>query len=160
MSPRQFRNQKLPGIVRDLIATSNIPAKHIKLEVTENFLLKDTHEVKKQLTELRDIGVGLSLDDFGTGYSSLVALKRFPFTTVKIDKTFVDDIESDEEERLLCSAAISMGRSLKLSTVIEGVETKEQLEFVREHGCDFIQGYLTGKPMKEENLYSILAKQT
>jgi EAL domain-containing protein (putative c-di-GMP-specific phosphodiesterase class I) len=107
---------------------------------------------------LKSLGVKLSLDDFGTGYSSLVALKRFPFTTVKIDKTFVDDIEVDEEERLLCAAAIAMGRSLKLDTIIEGVETQKQLDFVKEHGADYIQGYLTGRPMRKNDFENHMLK--
>jgi len=149
VSPRQFRDGNLPETVRRVLADEGIKASMLKLEVTETLLLKDTEEVKRQLVELRAIGVGLSMDDFGTGYSSLVTLKRFPFTTVKIDKAFVDDIEFDEEERLLCSAAIAMGRSLKLETIIEGVETQSQLDFIKECGGHYIQGYFTGKPMSE-----------
>jgi diguanylate cyclase (GGDEF)-like protein/PAS domain S-box-containing protein len=159
VSPRQFRNKNLPKVVEGILFDEGIRADMLKLEVTETLLIKDTQEVKKQLIELRNIGVGISMDDFGTGYSSLVALKRFPFTTLKIDKAFVDDIEFDEEERLLCAAAIAMGRSLKLKTVIEGVETQAQYDFVREHGCDYIQGYFTGKPMTDSDFRKYLEEK-
>lgn len=156
VSPRQFRKHNFPDIVAETLSKSGACPQNLKLEVTETLLLNDIDEVKKQLQDLNKLGVRLSLDDFGTGYSSLVSLKRFPFSTVKIDKTFVDDIEVDEESRLLCAAAIAMGRSLKLDTIIEGVETHQQLDFVREHGCTYIQGYLTGKPMKKTQFEELL----
>lgn len=156
ISPRQFRDLTLPERVADLLTEYNLAPHRLKLEVTETLLLKDTEEVKNQLVRLCEMGVGLCMDDFGTGYSSLVALKRFPFTTVKIDRTFVDDIDDDEEERLLCSAAIAMGNSLKLTTVVEGVETQAQLDFVTSHGCHYIQGYFTGKPMAKAEFEALL----
>ncbi|WP_417792786.1 EAL domain-containing protein [Terasakiella pusilla] len=158
VSPRQFRELNLPEAVLSVLKNTGAKAENLKLEVTETLLLSDADEVKRQLQELKSLGVKLSLDDFGTGYSSLVALKRFPFTTVKIDKTFVDDIEVDEEERLLCAAAIAMGRSLKLDTIIEGVETQKQLDFVKEHGADYIQGYLTGRPMRKNDFENHMLK--
>ena len=106
------------------------------------------------------MGVKLSIDDFGTGYSSLGYLKSFPVHTLKIDRSFIKDVPADPDDVAITHAIIAMGHSLRLEVVAEGVETPEQLEFLREHGCDYMQGYLIGKPMPAEELSRMLAERT
>jgi EAL domain-containing protein (putative c-di-GMP-specific phosphodiesterase class I) len=107
----------------------------------------NTHEATRMLEELKRLGLRLSIDDFGTGYSSLAYLKGFPLDTLKIDRSFVKDIAEDQDDRAITLAVISMAHSLGLSVVAEGVETPEQMEFLRQHACDQLQGYYLAPPM-------------
>ncbi|MBT3361425.1 MAG: EAL domain-containing protein [Rhodospirillales bacterium] len=137
VSSRQFRGGALLDTVADAIAEVGANPEAVELEITENLLMADTDEIAETLAKVRNLGVRLSIDDFGTGYSSLSYLRRFPVDCLKIDKSFVQDATVEEGDAKLVEAIINMARSLKLEVVAEGVETDEQMEFLRERGCDF-----------------------
>lgn len=147
VSGRQFRSAQFPKLVQAILAETQMPAASLELELTESFLMEDEEHVMRTLGELRAMGVALSIDDFGTGYSSLSYLKRFPISTLKIDRSFVRDIPGDEEDVAIVSAIIRMAHALKLSVVAEGVETAEQQRFLHELGCHIIQGFYYSRPL-------------
>ncbi len=147
LSPVQFRGAKLVTIVTSALAHSGLPADRLELEITEGALLDNTETVLGVLNALRQLGVSISMDDFGTGYSSLSYLQKFPFTKIKIDQSFVRQMEESADCSAIVRAVIALGRSLGMKTTAEGVETEGQRERIRAEGCTEIQGYLTGKPM-------------
>ena len=122
------------------------------LEITESVLMKDAETTIGMLKALKNMGVRISMDDFGTGYSSLSYLKRFPIDIVKIDKSFVRDINDDEDDAAIIRVIIALARSLRLTTVAEGVETLEQLGFLRREQCDRFQGYYFSRPVEADQL--------
>jgi diguanylate cyclase (GGDEF)-like protein/PAS domain S-box-containing protein len=133
--------------VKAILAETGLEPRYLELELTETFLMQDSQSVADVLKELKEIGVLLALDDFGTGYSSLSYLKRFPIDTLKIDQSFVRDLATDPDDASIVSAVIGMGRNLHMRVVAEGVETREQLDFLKEHGCPQGQGFYFGKPV-------------
>jgi EAL domain-containing protein (putative c-di-GMP-specific phosphodiesterase class I) len=144
----QFR-KRISQRLSELIARYDIPPHAIELEITENVLLDDHHDVAEELSTLRAVGVTLSLDDFGTGYSSLSYLKRFRFDMLKIDRSFVAGLPHNSEDILLVKAILAMAKGLDLKVVAEGVENHQQLGFLTIQGCDLAQGYLLARPMDE-----------
>ena len=134
-------------IVTSALAHSGLAADRLELEITEGALLDNTETVLGVLNALRELGVSISMDDFGTGYSSLSYLQKFPFTKIKIDQSFVRQMEESADCSAIVRAVIALGRSLGMKTTAEGVETEGQRERIRAEGCTEIQGYLTGKPM-------------
>jgi len=136
--------------VKNTLAKYGIAAKHLEVEITESSLIKNETVAISLLSHLRDLGVTIALDDFGTGYSSLSYLKRFPIDTLKIDRTFIQDIEVDLESLKILKAIITLAKDLKLKIVAEGVETKAQLNFLVELDCETIQGFYLAKPMPAE----------
>ncbi len=112
------------------------------------------------LSELKELGLSISMDDFGTGFSSLSYLKRFPLDTIKIDRSFINEIHESSDDQEITRAIIAMGQSVKLKTLAEGVETDEQLEILRSYGCDYIQGFFYGKPMTANDMTTYLEKQS
>jgi diguanylate cyclase len=145
----QFR-KRFSRRLAQLMATCGIPPEALELEITESVLLDDHHQVAEELSSLRAVGVTLSLDDFGTGYSSLSYLKRFRFDVLKIDRSFVAGLPGDTDDVSLVKAILAMASGLDLKVVAEGVETQEQLNFLKLHGCDLAQGYFLAKPMSGE----------
>ncbi|PPA27868.1 hypothetical protein C3737_22230 [Aeromonas jandaei] len=123
----------------------------LTLELTERSMLNDTPDVTKRINKLLSMGVHLSLDDFGTGYSSLATLQKIRFGSIKIDKSFVSKVVSDENSQHIVSSVIIMAKKMGLTLVAEGVETKEQEVYLCNHGVDFLQGYLYGKPMSPKD---------
>jgi EAL domain-containing protein (putative c-di-GMP-specific phosphodiesterase class I) len=121
--------------------------KNLNLEVTETTSMADIKTTLKVLNELREMGISISIDDFGTGYSSLAYLKQFPITTLKIDRSFVTDIEINKDGEAVIKTIIALAKILELNVIAEGVETQEQLNFLGVLGCDKIQGYLIAKPL-------------
>jgi len=146
VSPRQFRNKELLNIVRDSLEHTGLPPHCLRLEVTENLFALGTGEIVRTMLDLQSIGVDISMDDFGTGYSSLSYLKEFPFKSIKIDKVFVMGMTENDEDHALTRTIIGMAKSLKLGVVAEGVESKDQLELLRQYNCDWAQGYYFGRP--------------
>lgn len=146
LSRQQFNQPNLTKIIIQTIQNTNTPPEKIKLEITETLLMSNVKEYIVTLNQLRDHGVRFSLDDFGTGYSSLSYLKQFPLDSIKIDKSFIDDIAISEDSLAIVTAIIALSKSLGLKTIAEGVETRAQLDILKKLGCDFIQGYLFGRP--------------
>jgi diguanylate cyclase (GGDEF)-like protein len=148
LSGRQFRGKGITNQISDTLSKYSLDGGSLELEITERLLMKDVPEVITTLNQFKEMGIKLSIDDFGTGYSSLSYLKRFPFDVLKIDKEFVHDIGVDPDDAALCEAIISMAHSLGLSVIGEGVENKEQFEFLRSRGAEIVQGYYVSKPMR------------
>ncbi|KAF1045233.1 MAG: putative signaling protein [Herbaspirillum frisingense] len=146
LSPRQM-NQALPDFVAGVLEQSGLAASWLELEITENVVMKDAEKTVATLHTLKRLGLQISVDDFGTGYSSLSYLRRFPVDALKIDKSFVRDIARDADSAAIVKAVISLAHILNLRVIAEGVEDEEQHAFLRENGCDEVQGYYFGKPM-------------
>ena len=147
LSARQFRDENLTAIIRSAMNDAGLPADQLELEVTESLLMEDSVGSQAALASIKQMGVKLSLDDFGTGYSSLAYLKRFPLDKLKIDRTFVKDVGVDPDDTAIVRAVIALSHNLRLTVVAEGVETREQLKFLREARCDQAQGYFISRPM-------------
>lgn len=147
LSMRQFVAKNFVGRVADILKETNLPAQYLELEITERFLAHDVNQAEEILRDLHNLGVQLSVDDFGTGYSSLSYLKRYPLNTLKIDKSFVQDVSGENDGGVIVEAIIAMGQSLKLNVIAEGVETEEQICFLRGQGCDWVQGYFFSRPL-------------
>lgn len=158
ISSHQFRDSGLVSDVLSAIANAGIKTTDIELEITESVLLQDVDRTLIELKALKEAGVSLSIDDFGTGYSSLSYLKRFPIDTIKIDRSFVKDLHEDADDAAICAAILAMSKQLGLNVVAEGVETREQLEFLRRHNCDHIQGYICSKPLPAPDFFALLLK--
>jgi len=148
LSARMFGQPDLVDRFRQAAATAGIPTSRLSVEVTESVAMQDLDRSATTLAKLRRLGISISIDDFGTGYSSLAYLKRLPVDTVKLDRSFVRDIESDADAAAIAAAVVAMAHSLKLGVVAEGVESAGQLEFLRRQGCDAIQGYLVSPPVE------------
>ncbi|MFC1602479.1 EAL domain-containing protein [Pseudomonadota bacterium] len=160
LSIRQFEQQDITDQIQNILIETGLPAKHLELEITESMVMGDINRAILTLKHLRELGVHISVDDFGTGYSSLSYLKQFPIQCLKIDKSFVDDLCHNTDAAAIISAIISMAGSLDLTVVAEGVETKEQMEFLRKDGCDQMQGYYYSKPLPTEEFTALLYKKT
>lgn len=152
LSALQLQRSSPAAFLQSMIAHLGIRPELLSIELTESRLLVDPDRSIRLLHELREVGVGLAIDDFGTGYSSLDYLRRLPVDTIKIDRSFVNGIEHDRDGAVLASTIIMMGRSLRLRTVAEGVETEGQLRALADFGCDEIQGYLLSPPLEAERL--------
>ena len=147
LSARQFRDDKLVRFVRDALARSGLPAYLLKLEITESAVMENAEQAARILFELKALGLGISVDDFGTGYSSLAYLQRFPIDQLKIDRSFVQDMTLHPESASIVHSIIGLARNLHLQTVGEGVETLQQRDFLRDAGCDLMQGFLFSRPL-------------
>ncbi|SHN43949.1 diguanylate cyclase (GGDEF) domain-containing protein [Duganella sacchari] len=147
ISPRQFRNDKFLDVLDDAIAFSGLLGEQLVLEITEGTLMIDPVHAESILSKMAERKARIAIDDFGTGYSSLAYLKRFPISVLKIDRTFIRDLPGSAKDGAICNAVLDLAKHLDLSVVAEGVETEEQLQYLEERGCQYIQGYLTGKPM-------------
>jgi len=156
LSGRTFSEPRLVEIVARTLETTGLAPGLLELEITENVVMQNAPATVETLEALSRMGVKLAIDDFGTGYSSLSYLKRFPLDTLKIDQSFVSDITTDEDDSAIVTAIIAMGKSLQLRVVAEGVETKGQLTFLREQGCDGMQGYLFNRPVAADETTLIL----
>jgi diguanylate cyclase (GGDEF)-like protein/PAS domain S-box-containing protein len=147
VSPRQLHDQSMAARVREIVTDCNADPGMLELELTESSLMRNPEEVVRMLSEIRALGVRIAIDDFGTGYSSLSYLKRFPLDCLKIDQSFVRDITTDEDDGAIVRTIISIARQMNLQVVAEGVETAEQLAFLKALDCDEAQGYLFARPM-------------
>ena len=156
ISARQFREKNLLQVVAKILAETGLDPKYLELEVTESVIMHDAHNAIADLQAFRDMGVKLSVDDFGTGYSSLSYLKRFPVDRLKIDQSFVRDINADADDAAIAQAVVTLGHTMNLRVIAEGVETAEQLAFLRRNQCDEMQGYLFGKPVPAHEFGKLL----
>jgi EAL domain-containing protein (putative c-di-GMP-specific phosphodiesterase class I) len=158
LSPHQFRSKRLTKMVAEAIENSGIPAHCLELEITESLLLEDTKNAMHTLHSFQEMGVRVTIDDFGTGYASLNYLKRFPVDCLKIDKSFIDGVAVDPQDAAITVATIDMAHALGLRVIAEGVETIDQRDFLRDHGCDLAQGFLYSPPI-EQHAFHEWAKQ-
>ena len=156
LSPRQFADENLLQDIDDALASCGMSPTLLQLEVTESMVMRNVARAIKVLNAIQSRGIRLAIDDFGTGYSSMSLMKQFPIDTIKIDRSFVRDLPDDSEDRAIAQAIISMGKALGMTIVAEGVETTEQASFLRDHGCDEMQGFLFSKPVIPEQLADLL----
>lgn len=152
VSGRQFSEPDFVDMVSAALSDSGLTPELLELEMTESLLISNEQQALQKLQLLKNMGVYLAIDDFGTGYSSLAYLKHFPLDRLKIDKSFINDILTDPDDAAITEAIIAMGHSLKLKVIAEGVETREQLIFLEDRGCDEMQGYYLSKPLSEHDL--------
>lgn len=160
ISARQFSDGQLGTRIATILEECGLPPACLELELTESILMREVNEALQILASLKNLGLSIAVDDFGTGYSSLNYLKQFPIDVLKIDRTFVDGLPEGEQDAQIARAIIAMAHSLNLAVIAEGVETHEQLEFLREHGCDEVQGYLFGRPMPAHQFEAQFANET
>lgn len=156
VSPRQFRNDQFLGVLDEALKLSGLEGEQLLLEITEGILMFDPEHAERLLTAMTSRNVRIAIDDFGTGYSSLAYLKRFPIAALKIDRAFIKDLPAAVKDVAICNVVLSLASHLELSTVAEGVENEEQLQFLAAHGCDLIQGYLTGRPLLPKHAIELL----
>jgi|GEM_PF-4202460 len=158
LSLRQFMDPNLLLDLADILQETGMDPTLLELEITESMVMHNIDRVIKLLADIKQMGIRLAIDDFGTGYSSLAQLKRFPFDTLKVDRSFIRDLPTDIEDRAITEAIIKMGNSLGLTVIAEGVETKEQETFLREHACNQMQGYYLSKPITANQFSTFLRK--
>ncbi len=159
VSARQFRQPQLARLIADTLAETGFAPARLEIELTERLLIEDSETTRGALAALAQMGVRVAMDDFGTGHSSLSQLKRFDIDTLKIDKSFVDALPDDAEDRAIATAIVAMGHSLHMHVVAEGVETEEQARCLAALGCDEMQGYLLSRPLPLERLRHWLAQR-
>jgi diguanylate cyclase (GGDEF)-like protein/PAS domain S-box-containing protein len=159
LSPRQFHQPDIVEMIASALHDYDLPPHLLELEITESSLMRNPEDAAVLLGALSEMGFRLSIDDFGTGYSSLGYLKRFPLNALKIDRSFVADIESSQDSASIAAAVIALAHSLGLKVVAEGVELDTQMDYLRNLKCDLVQGYLLGRPMPADNLMNYLERQ-
>ncbi|MDD2791173.1 MAG: EAL domain-containing protein [Sulfurimonas sp.] len=157
ISVRQFNYSGFVKQVEDIIKYTGINPKNLELELVESVIVQEVESVRQKMQQLRKVGVQISIDDFGTGYSSLSYLKSLPFTTLKIDKSFIQDIEADIDDKELISTILTIAKNFNLEVIAEGVELSEQYSFLDERNCDYMQGYYCAKPMDAKSFEAFLA---
>ncbi len=157
LSARQFSDDGLIADIADAMAEAGVAPEGLELEITESMVMQNPERAVSTLSRLRELGISVSIDDFGTGYSSLGYLKRFPIDNVKIDRSFIKDLPHDTDDAAITRAVIAMAQSLRIRVVAEGVETREQLEFLRDHQCDECQGYFVSRPLPPSE-FALLAR--
>ena len=156
VSPRQLTAEDFVDIVRQCIGEAGIEPEQMEVEITENVLIESLEDSTRKLSQLNDLGIGLSLDDFGTGFSSLTYLRNLPVGTLKIDKSFIDRIMEDSVQEGFVRSIVDMAHVLGLRVIAEGVEREPQLQKLTQFGCDCVQGYVFSRPVSEEGALRFL----
>jgi EAL domain-containing protein (putative c-di-GMP-specific phosphodiesterase class I) len=159
LTTRQFLDERLLADISSILTATGLDPRLLELELNESLLIHDVENTLRILTGLEILGIRIAVDDFGSGYSSLALLQRFPLDTVKIDRSFVRDIVGAAEDTGLADAIIATGKSLSLTVVAQGVETKEQAEHLRLHACDELQGFYFKRPLPVEEFTQLLREQ-
>jgi EAL domain-containing protein (putative c-di-GMP-specific phosphodiesterase class I) len=159
VSAIQFRQNGFSEEVREVLNKTGLPPRFLELELTESVLLSNAHVTCSVLNELLGMGVKLAIDDFGTGYSNLSYLKRFSANRLKIDRSFIRDLAVDSDDAAIIVAIIGMAKALHLTVVAEGVETEQQMSFLRNHDCNEIQGFLFSEPLSASDMTQLLKIQ-
>jgi len=160
LSPRQFSDERLVIEIAHALAQTELPAHLLEVEITESMMMENPERAAETLREIKEMGVHVSIDDFGTGYSSLARLKKFPIESVKIDRSFIRDIAADPDDAAIVSAVIAMAHSLRLKVIAEGVETQDQVRFLRERACDEIQGFYYSRPVTAPEIAAFSARHS
>lgn len=158
VSPRQLRRGNLAEVLEQTLDRTGLDARWLKVELTERTLVEDTETARRTLDRLRTLGVSIAIDDFGTGYSSLSYLKSFPIDAIKIDREFVRDSVTDEDTATVAESMVSLAKKLRLEVIAEGVETREQLNLVRSHGCALVQGFYISRPLAADRVPRAIEK--
>ena len=158
LSPRQFRSTELLQDISDVLAETGMAPELLELEITEGMIMRDVEQAAERLQAIKRLGVRVAVDDFGTGYSSLSKLRRFPIDTLKIDRSFIRDIPGNQEDEAIAQAIISLGKTLGMTVVAEGVETELQKRVLRKLGCDEMQGFYFDKPSPPESFEELLKR--
>jgi EAL domain-containing protein (putative c-di-GMP-specific phosphodiesterase class I) len=159
ISGQQFKQSGLPSMIEEILAKTGLQAQALELELTESTVMTSAEENQQTLRALKRMGVLLAIDDFGTGYSSLSYLKHFPIDRLKIDRSFVQDITDNADSATIAETIITLAHSLKVKVVAEGVETRQQMEFLRTRQCDEIQGYYFCRPSSGEDLTALFERE-
>ena len=159
VSPRQFREGNIVETIAEALRVTGLDAHYLQIELTEGLAMHGAEKYVEMLGRIKALGVQIAVDDFGTGYSSLSYLKRFPVDQLKVDRSFVVDLATDPDDAVIVQAIIALGHKLNLRVVAEGVETTDQLDFLRQSGCDEMQGYLFGRPMIASDFAALLTSQ-
>jgi diguanylate cyclase (GGDEF)-like protein len=160
LTPRQFGDEALLQDLTSILTATGMDPHLLELEITESLLIRNVEETLRILTGLKALGIRIAIDDFGIGYSSLATLQRFPLDTIKIDRSFIRDITGTSQDTALADAVIAMGKSLSLTVVAQGVETREQAEFLQTHACDELQGFYFKRPLPADQFTQLLQAQT
>lgn len=160
ISTRQLLQENFISEVRRILEAYSIKPGEIGFEITESGVMRNVDASLDLLREMKILGCRIYMDDFGTGYSSLAYLSQFPIDVIKVDKSFIDGIGIDRRKEVLVKTMVNMAHSLGLGTIAEGVETHEQLDFLKDINCDAIQGYVTSKPLEEKELVSFIINNT
>jgi EAL domain-containing protein (putative c-di-GMP-specific phosphodiesterase class I) len=160
LSARQFKQSDIAMSIFESIIESDLLPQFLEVEITESMLMDDAEISNITLKEIKEHGVHVAIDDFGTGYSSLSYLKRFHIDTLKIDQSFVRDITEDADDAAIAKTIIALGHNLRLNVIAEGVETKEQLDFLYANGCNEAQGYFFSRPLPADEFTKLLQEQS
>ncbi len=155
-STKQFRSKDMVEKIAAVLEGSKLPPQYLEIEVTERSMMEDMEQSIETLIRIRELGVSISVDDFGTGYSSLSYLKKLPVTHLKIDRSFIADLETSDNDKVLVKSIIEMAHALNLKVVAEGIETEAQLNILKDFGCDQAQGYLFNRPIPVEDITRLL----
>jgi EAL domain-containing protein (putative c-di-GMP-specific phosphodiesterase class I) len=159
LTARQFAEEHLLEDLRLILTATGMEPHLLELEITESMLIHDIEKTRRVLTALKALGVRIAIDDFGAGYISLATLQRAPLDTIKIDRSLIRDIASNKQDAGLADAIIAMGKSLSLTVVAQGVETRDQAEFLRTHACDEVQGFYFKRPLPADQFTKLLLAQ-
>jgi len=159
LSGYQLQHSRLVETVRAVLDETGMPGECLEFEITESVIMQNPDYAVEVLNEITNLGIHISIDDFGTGYSSLSHLKRFSVNTLKIDKSFVKDVETNTTDAAIATAIIAMGSSLNLKVIAEGVETEQQMTFLRDNNCDQVQGFLISRPLPADQALKVLRKK-
>ena len=158
LSPAQLIQENFIDMVSEILEETELAPEYLELEITESVAVKNYDYITDKLEKLKKMGIRIALDDFGTGYSSLNYLKNFAITTLKIDRSFIHDINENPKNSAIVSSILAMGRNLKLCITAEGIETKEQYETLRDRGCDIMQGFYFSKPLPLHEFEKLMKK--
>jgi EAL domain-containing protein (putative c-di-GMP-specific phosphodiesterase class I) len=156
LSARQFRQKNLLQIIEQSLRVNQLNSLHLELELTESMVMQDPEVTIHILNQLKQLGIRLSLDDFGTGYSSLSYLRRFPIDVLKVDQSFIRDVTTNADDACITSSIISLAHGLQLSVIAEGVETREQLRYLKQQKCDVMQGYYFSRPLPADQFFALM----
>ena len=154
----QFHYSDLPAQVLSILLETGLAPHRLELEITEGVLVNDFERAISTLRRLKALGVSIAMDDFGTGYSSLRYLQAFPFDKIKVDKSFIDQLDENLQSQAIIRAVVGLAHGLALPVLAEGVETAGQLEFLKREGCDEVQGYLIGRPLPIDNYATLTGR--
>jgi EAL domain-containing protein (putative c-di-GMP-specific phosphodiesterase class I) len=156
LTGRQFFDEHLLDDVSAILESTGMEAHLLEFEISERLLIRDVESTLRVLSRLKSLGIGIAIDDFGTGYSSLATLQRFPLNTIKIDRSLVAGLCAGAENMEFAESVIAMGKNLSLTVVAQGVETRAQAEFLREHACDELQGFYLNRPLPPDEFAKLL----